>query len=298
MLKELSAEAFEAAANSDGALTVPMTAADESRMPAARRLHGRMSQMCAEAKQSLAVARHRQQQQTGRHRMDTSLLYPVGGKALLSARDINLRLPPGGTKKLMPRYVGPFDILERIGPVAYRLKLPVNFKGLHNVCHVSRMHPWREDGKRKPPPPEPFELDGEPHWNVEKILAHEHRLMGNKVKTFFTIKWEGFCGDSNTVEPAAMLDNCPDPLREYSESLRAQGRSLEPPGNLLQRAAQAPGAVAGAVLAGGAAPPSPKPMPSAEVPTSRSGRPLKRPVAVVEVKGSCSFPCKVRRFTL
>ena len=92
-----------------------------------------------------------------------------------------------------------------------------------------------------PPPPEPFELDGEPHWNVEKILAHEHRLMGNKVKTFFTIKWEDFSGEANTVEPAAMLDNCPDPLREYSESLRAQGRSLEPPGDLLQHAAQAAG---------------------------------------------------------
>ena len=106
---------------------------------------------------------------------------------------------------------------------------------------------------------------------MEKILAHDHRLVGNKVKTFFTIKWEDFSDEANTVEPAAMLDNFPDPLREYSESLRARGRSLEPPGDLLQRAAQAAG---------------------------RRGRPLKRPVAVVEVKGSCLFPCKVRRFTL
>ena len=295
LLKELSAEALEAAANSDGALTVPMTAADESRVPAARHLHGKMSQVYAEAKQSLAVARHRQQQQTDRHRKDNSLLYPVGGKALLSTKDINLRLPPGGTKKLMPRYVGPFDILERIGPVAYRLNLPLNFKGIHNVFHVSRMHPWREDGKRKPPPPESFELDGEPHWNVEKILAHEHRLVGNKVKTFFTIKWEDFSDEADTVEPAAMLDNCPDPLREYSESLRAQGRSLEPPGDLLQRAAQAAGRRGRRRAGRGAAPPSPTPMPLAEVPASRSGRPLKRPVAVVEAKGSCLFPCKVRR---
>ena len=95
-----------------------------------------------------------------------------------------------------------------------------------------------------------------------------------------------------------MLDNCPDPLREYSESLRAQGRSLAPPGDLLQRAAQAAGRRGRRRAGRGAAPPSPKPMPSAEVPTSRSGRPLKRPVTVVEVKGSCLFPCKVRRFSL
>jgi hypothetical protein len=39
--------------------------------------------------------------------------------------------------KLAPRYVGPFEILEVCGPVAYRLQLPPQLAAVHNVFHVS-----------------------------------------------------------------------------------------------------------------------------------------------------------------
>ena len=45
----------------------------------------------------------------------------------------------GKKGKLSPRYVGPFKILERIGPVAYRLALPPSLIGVHNVFHVSML---------------------------------------------------------------------------------------------------------------------------------------------------------------
>ena len=38
--------------------------------------------------------------------------------------------------KLNPRYIGPYEVLERIGPVAYRLALPPSLAGVHNVFHV------------------------------------------------------------------------------------------------------------------------------------------------------------------
>ncbi|GJT90679.1 putative reverse transcriptase domain-containing protein [Tanacetum coccineum] len=45
----------------------------------------------------------------------------------------------GKKGKLAPRYVGPFEILERIGLVAYRLRLPEELSGVHDMFHVSNL---------------------------------------------------------------------------------------------------------------------------------------------------------------
>jgi len=52
-----------------------------------------------------------------------------------------------GTRgKLSPRYIGPFEILERVGEVAYRLALPPSLEGVHNVFHVSQLRRYIRDG--------------------------------------------------------------------------------------------------------------------------------------------------------
>ena len=47
--------------------------------------------------------------------------------------------------KLNPRYVGPFEISERIGEVAYRLALPPSLIGVHNIFHVSILKKYLPD---------------------------------------------------------------------------------------------------------------------------------------------------------
>ena len=47
--------------------------------------------------------------------------------------------------KLSPRYIGPFEILECVGPVAYRLAVPPNLSGVHPVFHVSMLKRYSRD---------------------------------------------------------------------------------------------------------------------------------------------------------
>jgi hypothetical protein len=41
--------------------------------------------------------------------------------------------------KLAPRYIGPYEIIQVCGPVAYRIRLPEQFSAVHNVFHVSQL---------------------------------------------------------------------------------------------------------------------------------------------------------------
>ena len=48
-------------------------------------------------------------------------------------------------RKLSPRFIGPFEILERVGTVAYRLALPPSMLGVHKVFHVSMIRRYTSD---------------------------------------------------------------------------------------------------------------------------------------------------------
>ena len=51
----------------------------------------------------------------------------------------------GKKGKLSPRYVGPFEILKKVGTVAYELALPPHMQHIHNVFHVSMLKKYNPD---------------------------------------------------------------------------------------------------------------------------------------------------------
>ena len=51
----------------------------------------------------------------------------------------------GRKGKLNPRFIGPYEILEKVAPVVYRLALPLELAKLHDVFHVSMLQRYRSD---------------------------------------------------------------------------------------------------------------------------------------------------------
>ena len=71
--------------------------------------------------------------------------YDVGDQVFLRVSPWKGIVHFGKKGKLSPQYIGPYEVLERIGPVAYHLALPSELSQVHNVFHVSMLRRYRSD---------------------------------------------------------------------------------------------------------------------------------------------------------
>ncbi|KAJ0434684.1 putative nucleotidyltransferase, Ribonuclease H [Helianthus annuus] len=91
----------------------------------------------AQIRQRMAAARDRQKAYADKRRKP--LEFEVGDRVLLKVSPWKGVVRFGKRGKLNPRYVGPFEIIEKIGKVAYKLNLPAELGAVHNVFHVSNL---------------------------------------------------------------------------------------------------------------------------------------------------------------
>ena len=88
----------------------------------------------------ILTAQSRQKSYVDVRRKD--LEFEVGDHVFLKIAPIRGVLRFGKKGKLSPRFIGPFEILERVGSVAYRLALPPALDAVHNVFHVSMLRKY------------------------------------------------------------------------------------------------------------------------------------------------------------
>ncbi|KAL0554084.1 hypothetical protein IC582_007995 [Cucumis melo] len=91
----------------------------------------------------MLTAQSRQKSYADVRRKD--LEFEVGDMVFLKVAPMKGVLRFAKKGKLSPRFVGPFEILERIGPVAYRLALPPSFAAVHDVFHISMLRKYVAD---------------------------------------------------------------------------------------------------------------------------------------------------------
>nr|GEX73306.1 putative reverse transcriptase domain-containing protein [Tanacetum cinerariifolium] len=115
---------------------------------------------------------------------------------------IGLELEQETTKgKLEPRYVGSFKILERIGPVAYRLRLPEELSGVHDMFHVSNLKKCLADTSLHVPLDE-IKVDKTLRFVEEpvEIMDHEVKRLKRSRISLVKVRWNFKRGPKFTWE--------------------------------------------------------------------------------------------------
>ena len=103
--------------------------------------------------------------------------------------------------KLAPRFIGPFEIVERVGPVAYRLSLPSELNGVHDVFHVSNLRKCLADETSYVPLDE-IRVDEKLNFTEEpiEILDREVKKLKNSKIPIVKVRWDSRRGPEFTWE--------------------------------------------------------------------------------------------------
>ena len=108
--------------------------------------------------------------------------------------------------KLNPRYIDPFRILERIGPVAYHLELPPELSRIHNVFHVSMLKKYVSDPSHiLEVPPVEFEEDLSFEVQPVAIVDQEMKQLRSKVIPMIKVLWKSDMIEEMTWEPKSFM---------------------------------------------------------------------------------------------
>ncbi|KAL2240784.1 UNVERIFIED_CONTAM: Transposon Tf2-12 polyprotein [Sesamum indicum] len=139
-------------------------------------------------KKCLKAAQDRQKSYVDQHRREME--YEVGDKVFLKISPWRRILRFGRQGKLSPRYIGPYEIIERTGPLAYRLALPAEFSQIHDVFHISMMRRYRSDPSHFIHEPE-IEISEELTYVEEpaEILDRNVRKLRNKDISMVKVRW-------------------------------------------------------------------------------------------------------------
>ncbi|GKA93095.1 putative reverse transcriptase domain-containing protein [Tanacetum coccineum] len=134
--------------------------------------------------------------------------FSVGDMVMLKVSPWKGVIRFGKRGKLSPRYIGPFKIIERIGPVAYKLELPEKHRGIHNTFHVSNLKRCLADENLIIPLKE-IQLDDKLHFIEEpvKIMDHEVKHLKQNCIPIVKVRWNSWRGPEFTWEREDFFKN-------------------------------------------------------------------------------------------
>ena len=121
-----------------------------------------------------------------------------------------LPLKATGSPKLLPLWIGPYQIVSVVNDNAYQLDLPLSFHCIHPVINVSQLKCYNGTIL---PPPDPVVINDLDEYEVTQIL--EHRRVGHQQWLEFLVSFVGYDQGANEWLPEANLEHASELLTAY-----------------------------------------------------------------------------------
>ena len=177
--------------------------------PTANQFAAGMLERVQKAQRFLMSAQARQKCFADEKRRPATL--SIGQYVKLSTKNLANRAK--GTPKLHPKFIGPFQITERIGETAYKLLLPEDMR-IHNIFHVSLLQPWHHS-LSGPAPTQVLLVKDDEQFEVDTILDHQDEGSGRRRKRSYLVAWKGYTPENNSWEPESNLKSASASVQAY-----------------------------------------------------------------------------------
>ena len=151
-------------------------------------------------RERLKIARDRQKSYADNRRRD--LQFEIGDQVFLKISPWKGVLRFGKRGKLSSRHIGPYKIVSKVGPVAYKLKLPPELSRIHDTFHVSMLRKYI---------PDPSHVLREQPLQLKKnltyeetpvqIVDHKEQVFRTKVIPLVKVLWKNHERETATWEP-------------------------------------------------------------------------------------------------
>jgi hypothetical protein len=163
-----------------------------------------------------AIQRSRDKQAFQYDKLRRMFLFEKGDLVLINPFKLDLVESHGIGTKLRQRRLGPFEVLERVSPTSYRLRLPDTYP-MHNVVNVEHLSQYQPaTNKDRPKLDNPRELlkASTEEYEVLKIVE-EKRERGKHGKRLYRVRWKGYDAEDDTWQTEYDLRNAPEILKAW-----------------------------------------------------------------------------------
>jgi deoxyuridine 5'-triphosphate nucleotidohydrolase len=164
------------------------------------------------AKDSLKQAQIRFENSYNHNHLPIS--FEPGDQVLVNIHSLELPESKGKGRKFAQRRDGPFEVIERVTPVAYRIRIPYSYR-IHPVISIAHLEPFKSvDG---PPRPDLEPLRENPEeYEVEEIVEQKRAKYRKGYHILYKCRWKGY-GITEDWIPAKDLRNAQEVLQEWKD---------------------------------------------------------------------------------